>query len=75
LASVAENLRKEAERHVKKDEGALFQVFNEFGVRHLKSHEKIEYDRPVFLAYIFYCSLATIHLCEQLIARSGKQGG
>ncbi len=73
LASVAENLRDQAKHHVRKDEVTLFQVFNEFGVRHLKSHEKIDYDRPVFLTYMFYCALATIHLCEQLLARSSNQ--
>lgn len=49
----------------KKDERALFETFNRFGIRHLKQTDRLDY-RPPFLRWLFYVSLATIHLTLRL---------
>jgi hypothetical protein len=69
LAGVLEAMRDEAKAHLRKDEQALFNTFNNFGVRHLNDKQAMEYDRPMFLTYVFYVTLAGIHLCERLLAR------
>lgn len=52
----------------KKDEGALFDIANNFGLRHQDIKQQREYD-PAFLEWIFWWYLATIELTDQIIAR------
>ena len=69
LAGVLENRRPLLKEHLaKKDEGALFRLANEFGIRHQNAQQQADYD-PVFLDWVFWFYLATIELSDRLLAR------
>lgn len=55
----------------RRDEGALFQIANEFDVRHRSESQKSEYD-PIFLDWIFWWYLGTIELTDRIIARQAE---
>lgn len=62
LADVLEYLRP----HVKellstKDESDLFNIANNFGIRHLNEKQKTSYDASIWLSWMFYFYLSTIH--------------
>lgn len=68
LADVLEFLRPEIKKlPLRKDEGELFYIANEFGIRHHKPGQKTEYDQDVYLEWIFYSYLSTINLAIQII--------
>lgn len=70
LADVLEALRTEAKKHMtKKDEGALFDIANNFHIRHNDEAQLREYD-VIWLAWIFYFYLATIQALLHTIERS-----
>lgn len=55
------------------DEKALFQIANQFSLRHRDSGQRDDYD-PEFLDWIFYWYLATINLTDRLLAkRDGRR--
>lgn len=70
LADVLEFLRPEL-KHVliKKDEGDLFNIANNFAIRHHDKRQKTEYDESIWLSWMFYFYLATIHAGIGLINR------
>jgi hypothetical protein len=51
-----------------KDETALFQIANQFAVRHQGDRQRGDYD-PVFLDWLFWWYLDTVQLTDQLLAR------
>ncbi len=51
-----------------KDERALFQIANDFDVRHRKPEQRADYD-DVFLNWLFWWYLATVELTNHLLAR------
>jgi hypothetical protein len=66
---VLENRRPLLKEHlVKKDEGTLFRLANEFGIRHQNAQQQADYD-PVFLDWVFWFYLATIELSDRFLAR------
>ncbi|AMS04124.1 hypothetical protein [Acidipropionibacterium acidipropionici] len=66
LAGVLEQRRALLkDRLVKKDEAALFQIANQFALRHQKAGQQGDYD-PAFLDWIFWWYLATIELSDRL---------
>lgn len=70
LAEVLEWLRPQIKTALlKKDEQELFQLANNFGIRHFRQDQKLEYDRAVWLSWMFYHYLATIHASEHLLKR------
>jgi hypothetical protein len=54
-----------------KDEAALFQIANQFAVRHQKADQRGDYD-PAFLDWLFWWYLDTVHLTDQLFARQAS---
>lgn len=69
LAGVLEFRRSLLKKELlRKDEGALFQIANEFDVRHRTESQKGEYD-PMFLDWIFWWYLGTIELTDRVVAR------
>jgi len=56
------------ERLFRKDEGALFQIANEFDIRHRSASQKSDYD-PAFLDWIFWWYAGTVELTESLLAQ------
>lgn len=70
LAGVLEERRDLLkEQLTRKDEGALFQIANEFALRHQGSSQRADYD-VAFLDWVFWWYLATIELSDRLIERT-----
>lgn len=53
-----------------KDEGALFEIANKFGIRHQKANQQGDYDE-IYLDWIFWWCLATVELTNRLLTRAG----
>jgi hypothetical protein len=69
LAGILEERRQLIkDRLLRKDEGALFQIANEFALRHRNEQQRPDYD-PAFLDWIFWWYLGTVELTNRLIAR------
>ena len=45
-----------------KDENDLFNIANNFGIRHHNDKQKTGYDAALWLSWMFYFYLATIHV-------------
>jgi hypothetical protein len=70
LADVLEFLRpdiKQALNH--QDEADLFNIANNFGIRHHNASQKTNYDKMIWFSWIFYFYLATIHAALRLIEK------
>ena len=64
LADVLEFLRPKIKKALtSKDEDDLFNLANNFGIRHHNDKQKIRYDAQIWLSWMFYYYLATIHAC------------
>lgn len=62
LADVLEYLRPEIKNVLtSKDEGDIFNIANNFGIRHHNTNQKHDYDKAIWYSWIFYYYLATIH--------------
>lgn len=62
LADILEILRADAKKYLnKKDEDDLFNIANNFSIRHANDKQKINYDRDIWYSWMFYFYLATIH--------------
>lgn len=69
LASLLEERRALLKSELfKKDEGALFQIANEFAIRHRDAKQHPEYD-DAYLDWIFWWYLSTIELTDKLVRR------
>jgi hypothetical protein len=74
LADILEYVRKEVKTvFLKKDESDLFELANNFGVRHFKDTQKLDYDKAIWLSWMFYYYLSTIHAFFHLAARQKKE--
>jgi len=74
LADVLEFLRPRLREAIsKKDEGDLFAIANEFGIRHHNDKQKTDYDARLWLSWIFYHYLATIHLAVRRIQAHDRE--
>lgn len=63
LADVFEFLRDDLEKAItKKDESDLFNIANNFGIRHHNDQQKTDYDRVIWYDWMFYYYLATVHV-------------
>lgn len=70
LADVLEFLRPRIKRVLdKRDENDLFNIVNNFGIRHHNIQQKTDYDRSVWNTWMFYYYLATIHAILKLIKK------
>ena len=71
LADVLERMRPEAKMVLtSQDEQDLFNLANNFGIRHDRTGQKIAYDEDIWLIWMFYHYLASIHACARLIERA-----
>jgi len=69
LGDVLEPLRKQAGTHLSsRDESDLFNILNNFDIRHNNETQKKDYD-PIWLSGLFYHYLAMIHVLTHLIDR------
>lgn len=55
-----------------KDEGALFQIANEFAVRHRNAKQRPDYDEA-YLDWLFWWYLSTVELVDRLATRTNAQ--
>ena len=70
LADVLEWLRPQIkETLLKEDEKELFNLANNFGIRHMNQRQKLKYDRAVWLSWMFYHYLNTINAFLHLLKR------
>lgn len=75
LADVLEFLRPQMKGVLtSKDEADIFNLANNFGIRHHNDRQKTQYDKPIWLSWMFYYYLATIHAVVRLIERH-RTGG
>jgi hypothetical protein len=73
LADVLEYLRPKIKEVLNsKDEQDLFNIANNFGIRHHREGQKTDYDKAIWLSWVFYFYLATIHAAVRLIERSSE---
>jgi hypothetical protein len=76
LADVLEYLRPKAKQVLEsQDEKELFDLANNFGIRHHNQRQKTLYDRPIWHSWMFYYYLATIHAVTRLIAKDESGAG
>ena len=74
LAGVLEERRSPLKRElVKGDEADLFNIANNFAIRHRKADQKTDY-RPEFLRWLFWWYLHTVDLSERIIGSSESSG-
>jgi hypothetical protein len=75
LADVLEFLRPTAKERflTAKDDGALFEIANEFAIRHHNGRQKGDYNVVIWYRWIFYVYLATIHAVMRAIKDPGGQ--
>lgn len=74
LADVLEFLRpKLKEILVSKNESDLFNIANNFGIRHHNDQQKTEYDKAIWYSWMFYYYLSTIHASLRLFEKYEQQ--
>ncbi|CAK2250967.1 conserved hypothetical protein [Vibrio crassostreae] len=70
LSDVLEYLRPKVKSlFTKKDEKDLFEIANNFGIRHHNDKQKTDYDNALWLSWMFYFYLSTIHVLLRKIER------
>ena len=55
-----------------KDESAIFDIANNFGIRHHNPKQKTNYDQVIWYAWIFHFYLATYHAAIRLLIKKEK---
>jgi len=74
LADCLEYLRKDLQSVLtKKDDGDLFNIANNFGIRHHNDKQQTNYDHAIWLSWMFYFYLATLHAGIRLIEKNKKE--
>lgn len=74
LADVLEFLRPQLKLVLNSsDEKDLFNIANNFGIRHHNANQKTNYDMPIWLSWIFYFYLATIHAAVRMIEKADQE--
>jgi hypothetical protein len=70
LAGVLEERRELLKQRLsRKDEAALFQIANQFALRHQRANQLADYD-VAFLDWVFWWYLATVELSDRLLGRT-----
>lgn len=73
LADVLEYLRPKLDGVLtNKDDAALFNIANNFSIRHHNDKQQGTYDKAIWYSWIFYFYLATIHAALRLIEKKAK---
>lgn len=73
LADVLEYLRPKVRSLLtSSDERDLFNIANNFGVRHHNDQQKTGYDASIWLSWMFYFYLSTIHVVMRKIEQQDK---
>lgn len=75
LADVFEWLKKARNLSTvldRKDEAAIFEIANNFGIRHHDPRQKTNYDPGIWYSWIFHFYLATYHAAVRLLIKHEK---
>jgi hypothetical protein len=73
LADCFESIREEVKRTLhSNDERDIFNIANNFGIRHKNDKQKTQYDTQIWLAWMFYYYLATLYTSIKLLDRKDK---
>ena len=56
----------------KKDEGDLFNIANNFAIRHHNERQQSDYDQAIWLGWMFHFYLATIHMATRRLSQQGE---
>jgi len=73
LVDVLEYIRPQVKESIdKNDESDLFNIANNFGIRHNNKQQKINYDENIWLSWMFYYYLSTIHAFIRVLKKAGK---
>jgi hypothetical protein len=73
LADVLEFLRPRLDGVLtNKDDKALFNIANNFAIRHHNEQQQATYDKAIWYSWIYYFYLATIHAAVRLIDKEKK---
>ncbi len=71
LADILEFLRPEMNNVLaNKDDADLFNIANNFGIRHHNQNQKNNYDQTIWYSWMFYFYLATVHAAIRFIEKS-----
>lgn len=71
LADCLEYLRKDLKSVItNKDDSDLFNIANNFGIRHNNDKQKTSYESAIWLSWMFYFYLATIHAGLRLMEKN-----
>lgn len=71
LADILEELRPRLKVALaKKDEGDLFNIANNFEIRHRNEKQKNQYDRALWLSWMFYFYVATLHFATRRLEQA-----
>lgn len=74
LADVLEYLRPRLKDVLSsKDENDLFNLANNFGIRHHNANQKTDYDKEIWYPWMFYYYLATIRACVSLLRKAENE--
>lgn len=72
LADVLEYLRPKAKEVLdEKDESDLFNIINNFAIRHHNEKQKRNYDPNIWLSWMFYFNLSTVYAIFHLLKKKG----
>lgn len=69
LVDVLEYLRPHIKTWMPADEGDLFNIANNFGLRHNNPKQKVKYDQAIWFNWMFHLNLATIHAILRVLDR------
>mgnify|MGYP003377441222 CR=1 FL=1 len=76
LADVLEFLRPQLKSVLTRgDESDLFNIANNFSIRHHNTDQKTDYDKAIWYSWMFYYYLATIHAAVRLIEKAEQNKG
>ena len=56
----------------RKDESAIFDIANNFGIRHHNPNQKTNYDKIIWYSWMFHFYLATYHAVIRLLIKNAK---
>jgi len=74
LADVLEYMREKVRSILTtRDDKDLFEIANQFGIRHHNKNQRTDYDREIWLPWMFHFYLATIHAVLALLKKSEGQ--
>jgi hypothetical protein len=75
LVDALEKLRPEVKAEMLRgDEADLFNIANNFTIRHLNERQKGNYDTAIWHSWMFYVNLSTIHVITRLVNRKARRG-